>query len=1169
MRVTTDWIVSRAARALSIWTAVTLAPFVASDARGQVPVPTGWPGAASTRPSCSLTGIVTAGQSGQSGLPGVAISVKQHDAAAAAVATSTNTDGTFSLAPPGPGRYVLSAEFAGFAPVSKELTVDASCQVRIELAMTLASRVAPPARPVGPEVTPPGVPSATVKPRPEATSGLPARAQPSGTGAARFQRVTPAAGIASGAGNGPTDQLGASADDARALAEHLSLPPGFTPETMSDTVTAFGSAGQTNEMMLFGPRGDGLLGGLPGQPGSGEDRLPGVGAAFGPGAGAGGFGGPGGRGGMGGGRPGMAGPGGQRGGLNERLAMANRLRQDQPHGQVSYTVGGSPFDAAPYSLNGQSTQKPDYLQQRLAATIGGQFKIPRLFDLGPRTYYFLNYTGNHSANAYSAYSTVPIAAQRAGDFSSSPVLLVDPLTNLPFAGNRIPANRLSPSAQALLQYIPLPNQDGTARNYYYSTTNTTSADDLNFRFVRTFGATENRRGGRGAGMMGGPAGGGRGGPMGGGTTFNVAIHYHRQTSTQSAAFPTIGGESSQSGWDIPVGFSFTAWHIVHAVRTQFNRSDSTTTNRYAYLANAANDAGITGVAADPFDWGVPNLSFSGFTGLRDITPSTRSTQTLTWADSMMRVYKKHNVRWGVGFKDERLDSRTDSSARGAYTFTGLFTGGSTARLSGADFADFLLGMPQQASVQFGPGLVRFRSQSWSAFAQDDWRVSSNLTLDVGVRYEYQSPYSEAGNRLVDLDVAPGFAAATAVQAGQSGPYTGLYPLTVVEPDLNNFAPRIGLAWRPQRQVVIRGGYGINYSSVPYLSIAQKLAAQPPFATTDTRIGTVTAPLSLSNAFGTPSTATTTNNFGVDPSYQIGYVHLWNVDVQREFGRTLSAGISYTGTKGRSLDMLRAPNRGSSGLLMPGVQAFIWESSGAESILHALSLRVRKRLARGLSFGGVYTLSKSRDNASTLGGGGGVVAQNDKDLDAEWGLSSFDQRHRFTGDFSLELPFGTNRRWLNEDGAANILFGGWALAGTVSLSSGQPFTARVAGAVSDVAGGVNGTLRANYNGQPVALDNPTLQRFFNTSAFSVPPAGTFGTSQRNMIIGPGSRTLNMGLVKSFPIRGTRGLMFRVQANNVLNTPVWAAIDTVVNSPTFGQVVSVRPMRSVQLVVRLMF
>ncbi len=1138
--------------------------------QGALPAPAGAAG-------CSISGSVSAGQAK---LPGVVVTVTPKAEGAEPAATSTGVDGRFAVPVAGPGRYEVKAELAAFAPFVEEVEVESPCQARVDIPMTLASRVPrSPAQAAAPGPPPAGA-AMTGAPAGAAARGATGTgARPGTTGAQRgasgqFQRV---------AGTGTQGQaqadLSTTAEDASALAEHLSLPPGFSPETLSETVTAFGRTGQTNEMLLFGPGGDGfgMRGGTPGMPGMPEG-MPGSetgGFSAAPGGAGGGPGGRGGdfAGGAGGGGRGGGMRGGQRGGpgtLGDRLALANRMQQDRPHGNVSYQLGGSPFDAAPYPLNGRQTAEPSYLQQRFAGSIGGQFKIPHLFDLGPRTSYFFNYSGNRSSNLYTAYSTVPNAALRSGDFSASPTTLVDPQTGQPFPGNIIPAGRLDPSAMSLLRFIPLPNQPGNTQNYYYSTTNTTASDDISFRFVRSFGTQQQRRGGPGGGGMGGPGGGGRGGgPGGGGTNLNVSVRWHSQDSTQSATFPTLSGRSTQTGWNIPVSFSFSKWRITHQLQAGYNRNEMATTNAYAYVTDVAGNAGVTGVSTDPFDWGVPSLSFSTFTGLRDIAPSMRRTRTITASDSMMKVYKRHNFRWGADYRNEQLDSRTNSNARGSFVFTGLYTGGGTANLNGADFADFLLGYSQQAAIQYGPGTEQLRSHSFNAFFQDDWRMRTNFTLNMGVRYEYQSPYSEAANRLVNLDVNGDFTAAVPVLAGGIGPFTGAYPLTIVEPDRNNFSPRFGFAWRAKPKTIVRGGYGINYSSVPYLSVVQKLAAQPPFAETDTRLGTVTGPLPLSNAFSGPTNTTTTNNYGVDRNYRIGYVHLWNVDLQRELSRTVSAGVAYIGTKGLSLDLLRAPNRGPTGTTISGVAPFIWESSGANSTLHSLSARLRKRLSQGVSLGGTYTFSKSMDNASSLGGGGGVVAQNDKDLAAEWSLSSFDVRHRFTGDFGLELPFGTGRRWLTKDGWSNYVVGGWMVNGTISVASGTPFTPLVTGAVTDVANGVNGTLRANYNGAPIQLDDPTLAKFFNTAAFSIPAPGTYGNAGRNIIIGPGSFTFNLGMMKNFAVRGTRGVSLRVQANNVLNTPVWGSIGTTVNSPTFGQVTSVRSMRSVQFVLRMNF
>jgi hypothetical protein len=237
--------------------------------------------------------------------------------------------------------------------------------------------------------------------------------------------------------------------------------------------------------------------------------------------------------------------------------------------------------------------------------------------------------------------------------------------------------------------------------------------------------------------------------------------------------------------------------------------------------------------------------------------------------------------------------------------------------------------------------------------------------------------------------------------------------------------------------------------------------------------------------------TVNNTYGVDPNYRPGFVQIWSLDVQKDVTRTIQAGVAYTGTKGANLDFLRAPNRGPSGLLIAGVAPFVWESSGADSLMNSISFRLRKRLTSGFSAGGTYTLSKATDDASSIAGGGGTVAQNDKDLEAERGLSTFDQRHRVAGDFTFELPFGANKPWFKE-GAAADLFGNWVLNGNVQFASGTPLTARVLGAASDVARGVNGTLRANYDGAPIARrscsSTPRRSRF-RPPAPSAPPAAT--------------------------------------------------------------------------------
>jgi trimeric autotransporter adhesin len=223
----------------------------------------------------------------------------------------------------------------------------------------------------------------------------------------------------------------------------------------------------------------------------------------------------------------------------------------------------------------------------------------------------------------------------------------------------------------------------------------------------------------------------------------------------------------------------------------------------------------------------------------------------------------------------------------------------------------------------------------------------------------------------------------------------------------------------------------------------------------------------------------------------------------------------------------------------------------------------------VSGGFSYTIAKAMDNASSLGAGGAVVAQNDEDLSAEWAPSSFDRRQQFSGTVYYELPWGPNRRWLNNGGTLAGLFGEWSAQFNLTWQTGTPLTARVLGAANDLLRGVNGSLRANYDGAPIALSDPTVDEFFNVTAFSTPAPGQFGSSSRNMIVGPGSRQLNGLFQRDVRIGGNRAMTLQVNALNLLNTVQWAAVDTNINSPTFGQVISARPMRTMTVTARLRF
>jgi hypothetical protein len=422
--------------------------------------------------------------------------------------------------------------------------------------------------------------------------------------------------------------------------------------------------------------------------------------------------------------------------------------------------------------------------------------------------------------------------------------------------------------------------------------------------------------------------------------------------------------------------------------------------------------------------------------------------------------------------------------------------------------------------------------------------------------------------MVNLDAAADFSSVVPVGPNQTGTFSGRYGSGLVDADWNNLAPRVGVAWRATNAAVVRFGYGLSYSSGSYSTIARNLYQQPPFFLTATSVGSLADPLSLTDAFADIAPSTVTNNYGIQKDYQLGLIHQWTADYSRTLFSTWNVGATYIGTRGSSLDLLRAPNRGPSGLRIDGAQAFTWQSSGGESYMNGLSLRLQKRQSRGVSGNISYTLSKSRDN-TTATSGSATVAQDDRDLDAEWALSNFDRRHQLTGSASIELPWGRNRRWLAQGGLLAAVFGDWSATTNVTWQSGTPLTPRCSSCAADVAQGVVGTLRADYTGAAVALDQPSIDQFFNTAAFAIPAAGTFGSAGRNVIIGPGSHLVNAQFTRDVTLGGTRGVSISVNTNNLLNTVNYQSIDTNVNSPTFGQVLSVNGRRTVRLSLRFRF
>jgi hypothetical protein len=1188
----------------------------------------------SSRP-CRLTGRVA---SGDQPLPGVALTVRAGERIVAI--TSTDLDGQFSV-PLAPGTYRLRAELTGFAAVDRDLTPGTPpCDLQTDLKLVLASRAprdpsAPATAPAAPAsaTAPAGAARGATTP-PQGQSGAAATAGRGGRGGRggppRFESLSvqqsDAAAAATTTASETTAQTSAAAADDPAA---RLLPPGFSTTAPVESIAVAGTMvevdrNQMNERMQALGRGEFAIGDTVGQAGLIAGLLPELGRQGGPGGVPGAGGGRGAGGGGGGGRGGG-------GGLAGRLGGANRIQVN-----ANYSMGGSLLDAAPYQLRDQVRPERDYLQQSFSTTFGGPVVIPRLYNGTQRTTFNFSYTAGRNGDLFDQYATVPSDAYRLGDFSASAVPIIDPLTGEPFSGNIIPPERISQAAAVLMGFIPAATLPGDTRNFRSTGTSLSVSDSYSLRITHSFTTPPAGRGGRGgaagtaaAGRAGGaapaagttgatgaatpgraggtaPAAGttgaatpaGAGGARGGGqgargggagrggrgappvlnVTMNATINYRRNHNDRPSVFPLLSGSTEGGSWSVPVTVNVRYGRSTHAFNTSFSRTRSSTLNSFAFVRDVAGQAGIGGVSTDPFDWGVPSITFSGsgFTGIRDVTPSRRDDRSFTFGYSWRRTAGTHNWTAGGDYAQQWNDSQSDSNARGTFTFTGLYTAGgpNTVRGSGQDFADFLLGLPQQATRSYSlhPDNIvipiQIRGRSFGLYLQDDWRWKPQWTITYGVRWDFIAPFVEANGHMVNLDANDDFTAVAPVMSGGTGLFSGEYPTALVRGDWNNVAPRIGAAWRATNRSVIRFGYGLSYNSGTYSSIARQLYQQPPFFLTGTSQGTLEAPLDLANPFANITGSTVTNTYGIDSDYRLGLIHQWSADYSRDVFRTWAVGATYFGTLGRDLDILRAPNRGPTGLRIEGVQAFTWQSSEGASYANGVTLRLQKRQTRGIAGSVNYTWSLARDN-TTATGGGATVAQDDRNLDAEWAVSSFDRRHQLSSNVNIQMPWGPDRVWLTNGGWVAAIAGGWSMSANFSWSTGAPLTARCSSCAADIARGIGGTLRADYNGQPIQLDNPTIDEFFNTGAFSVPAPGTFGNSFRNMIIGPGSKLLNASFTRDVRLGGNRNVSIQVTANNLLNLVNYGGVDVNVNSPTFGQITSVRGMRTVRLNLRFRF
>lgn len=846
-------------------------------------------------------------------------------------------------------------------------------------------------------------------------------------------------------------------------------------------------------------------------------------------------------------------------------------------GGLAIVIDNSALDARPYSLSGLNSPKNTYNRITGIATLGGPIRIPHLLRHGPNL--FLAYEWTRDRIATTEAGLVPTAAERTGDLADvldalgHPVTILNPTTGLPFPGNVVP---VSPQSRALLGLYPLPNITGaTGYNYQIPVLNSTHQDQLLSRLDKSISRKDE---------------------LYGRFSFDSTRASNANLFGFNDATKTLGVNTSVN-WSHRFSqrlFTYAGYRFSR-LRTQVNPF-------FADRENVSASAGITGNNQAPSFWGPPTLVFSGgLSSLADAQSSFNRSRSDAFTGSAAIYHGRHNVTVGGDLRKQQINDLFQQDPRGTFTFTGAATQGtsSSSPTGGSDLADFLLGVPDTSAIAFGNADKYLRQPVYDLYFADDWRALPMLTINAGLRWEYGAPMTETHGRLVNLDVAPGFAAVSPVLGSNpSGALTGThYPTSLIRPDRSGFEPRLGVSWRPiaGSTIVVKAGYGVYQDTSVYQTSVLQLAQQAPLSKTLRVQNSAVCPLSIANGFN-PCSSTTPNTFAVDPNFRVGYAQTWQLAIQRDLPAALQLTATYLGVKGtRGLQQF-LPNTypiGGSNPCLSCPSGFVYETTNGNASRQSGQVQLRRRLRSGFTATLLYTYSKSIDNDAVLGGQGhttatttqtqgnaqestsstqarstsvatATIAQNWLDLHAERSRSSFDQRHllnlqaQYTSGQGLgggSLMTGWRGKALKE----------WTVLTQIVAGTGLPQTPIYLAAVPGA--GFTGTIRPDFTGASIYTAPPGLH--LNAAAYRAPQLGQWGHAGRNTIEGPGQFTLNASLARTFRPTGRFYFDARLDATNLLNHAVFTGWISTVNSTQFGLPAAASSMRSLETTLRLRF
>lgn len=851
------------------------------------------------------------------------------------------------------------------------------------------------------------------------------------------------------------------------------------------------------------------------------------------------------------------------------LNMSSKSGTDHFHGNMYEFLRNDKLDAR----NFFSPRRDILKRNQFGAGVGGPVPLPRFLGAKGKTFFFVNYEGMRQRQGLVFSNIIPTAAMRQGDFSAPGLnTIYDPLTTAngtrtPFSGNRIPSNRLSPQAQYFNAFLPDPNIG--SRTFAYAPSQRLDLDQFTIRVDRSI--TEKHR-----------------------LFARWSWDDYRQSDPN--AYPGLGYADLHTRAQNVVGgltSSFTPALVNEALFSYMPQFiDLQAFGQGTNFNASAKVAGFEGLNRPGSAGSFPDFAWSGYTSMAgsafDQRPKTQDFSVYQAIDNLTWVHGRHIFKFGGEYRRWNPLFTDSATYQGSWSFTGVNTQ-NPARTAGTGdaFADWALGYPFSSGRAYPADTFGGQANYMHGFFQDDFKVNSRLTLNLGLRYEY-SPWMSGYKNQVgtfdgtkarpiivasdtnQIDLSSQFAAPTAYSLFgkyiQSSSQAGL-PLSISSTDKAQWAPRFGFAWRPiGDRTVLRGGYGIFYE----------------MENTDGRVNRNMLPFLLSETvFATANTVPnrTLGNFflgqplgslGVTPNLNPTYTALkrgrdqhWNFGIQQQLTADTALQVDYVGNHGTHLNSTNPFNDPTPGA--GAIQARrpypIWGpisyfSQDMSSIYHSLQVKMEKRFGSGLWYLLSYTYSKSITTQDTPAAGGLFYFERAR--------SSFDVPHNFAMNVGYELPFGKGKALLNNaNGLVQALAGGWRAQGIVIFRNGQPFTPTIS---RDVANTGQGSQRPNVSGAPTTIGRPTCWFYASanpacgafaagaTDAFSLPGNFTYGNAGANTLRSGALKNLDFSVAKSFyPTEGTR-LEFRAESFNLTNTPTFGIPSATVDTASTGVVTS---------------